>query len=562
MKSLVLVSLLAAPAAAQNLRPTLALPGAPTVRVTPVLPSAPVSPSLATPLLPSLTPAPVLPPAAVHILQPAAALAASAQAAPEQAVAAVTLKAVVSAAQPALDALKTPSVSGAAAHAAGLTLEDALTGRRSAGAVSASPVAPSASALPSARSAPAVSGVTYASAVSARHRAVLAESLRRRKAGWFRGLARMGVALAGPVAPTLKVLEAKDLSSKTAAVVTGVAFTVQWTQGPARAGAFRVVVPVKDPEPELTRLADPAVPEARQLVLRMKSRVMDASGPVPVERAVTDAEVRAFLAAQGLRVVSRSYDGVWTAAVPGGQRAATVARRLSGRGLVLSAAPKTASFPEADQLLVAFKRRAVLEAVSARVETEVGDEAVAAALAGRGLTVLERTRDGLWRVGAPKGKAAKLLAALESDAVVLYARPLSMDVPEAKQTVLTLREGTDDEALAALLRRHGLTVLTALGERVYKVGGDAAAAALASDASIASAVAVGSLPDEAVEASARGTASHKGRPWSQTEYNLVWSMGYDGLVKAGATQAQMARYEKLCADAPVRGGSFNPWSGD
>jgi hypothetical protein len=73
---------------------------------------------------------------------------------------------------------------------------------------------------------------------------------------------------------------------------------------------------------------------------------------------------------------------------------------------------------------------------------------------------------------------------------------------------------------------------------------------------------VGSLPDAAVEAAANGTASYKGRPWSSTEYNLNWAMGYDSLRRRGATAAQLKRYEELTAAAPMRGGGFNPWSGD
>ncbi|TPW17205.1 MAG: hypothetical protein FD126_3705 [Elusimicrobia bacterium] len=39
-------------------------------------------------------------------------------------------------------------------------------------------------------------------------------------------------------------------------------------------------------------------------------------------------------------------------------------------------------------------------------------------------------------------------------------------------------------------------------------------------------------------------------------------MGYDSLRRRGATAAQLKRYEELTAAAPMRGGGFNPWSGD
>lgn len=524
-----LIVALAANASAQNLRATLAAPALPVVRVAPVLPVT--APTLAAPTL-SLS-APILAPAfAAPRLTPVAAAAAAPIAVPAAAQAQAH-------AAPALEALAAPAPSAASAHAAGVTLEDALTGRRSYGAVFAAPAAPVNGALPTARSAPAVSGVSYARGVSKRHKAVLDESLRRRKAGWFRGLARMGVALDGPVAPKLKVTAAKDRSSRTAAVVTAVEYTLSWTQGSIKSGSFRVVVPMKDPQPEFSRLAAPAIPAEKQVVLRVKS-------------GTPEAEARAFFEAQGLRVVARSYDGLWTVAVTGRYGAAAAARRLSGKGFVIYAAAKTASYAEADQVLVS-----PLPGLS---ETDL-----AALFSRYGLTVLEKTQDGPWRAGTAKGRSAKVLAAMAQDGAVLYARAFKTDIPESRHAVVELAPVGAD-ALPALLRRHGLTVLDELGGRAYLVGGPleapALAAALKADAAVASAVAVGSLPDAAVEAAANGTASYKGRPWSSTEYNLNWAMGYDSLRRRGATAAQLKRYEELTAAAPVRGGGFNPWSGD
>ncbi|MBI5202371.1 MAG: hypothetical protein HY925_12345, partial [Elusimicrobia bacterium] len=70
------------------------------------------------------------------------------------------------------------------------------------------------------------------------------------------------------------------------------------------------------------------------------------------------------------------------------------------------------------------------------------------------------------------------------------------------------------------------------------------------------------ITDERVRAAANSAIASKGRPWSQTEYNMSYYMALESLKKDGATAAQIALFEKLCADAPIRGGSFNPWSGD
>ena len=525
-----LIVALAANASAQNLRATLAAPALPVVRVAPVLPVA--APTLAAPTL-SLS-APVLAPAfAAPRLTPVAAAAAAPIAVPAAAQAQAH-------AAPALEALAAPAPSAASAHAAGITLEDALTGRRSYGAVFAAPAAPVNGALPTARSAPAVSGVSYARGIEKRHKDYLNESLRRRKAGWFRGLARMGVTLEGPTAPKLKVTAAKDRSSKVMAVVTAVEYTVSWTQGPMKSGSFRVVVPMKDPEPELSRLAAPAIPAEKQVVLRVKS-------------GTPEAEARAFFEAQGLRVVNRSYDGLWTVAVTGRQGAAAAARRLSGKGFVIHAAAKNAVFAEADQVLVSAK-------------AGITEDALAALFSRHGLVVIEKRRDGLWRAAAAKGKSAKTLSALGQDDAVFFARPLVLEAPETRMAVVTLRPGSDAQAASAFFKRHGLTVVDELGEQTYKVAGSLDAAALAAllakDEAVAQTVAVGSLSDAEIESAARGAASYKGRPWSSTEYSYNWALTQSWLVRRGATAAQLALFEKLTSEAPVKNGGFNPWSGD
>jgi hypothetical protein len=65
-----------------------------------------------------------------------------------------------------------------------------------------------------------------------------------------------------------------------------------------------------------------------------------------------------------------------------------------------------------------------------------------------------------------------------------------------------------------------------------------------------------------VEAAARGAASYKGMPWSHTEYSMTLAGYESGLRKAGATFAQLQLFHKLADAAPIKGGRFNPWSGD
>lgn len=70
------------------------------------------------------------------------------------------------------------------------------------------------------------------------------------------------------------------------------------------------------------------------------------------------------------------------------------------------------------------------------------------------------------------------------------------------------------------------------------------------------------LSDDEVRAAASSVISYKGRPWSSTEFNSVYYPALENLKARGATKKQIALFEKLVADAPIKGGSFNPWSGD
>lgn len=70
------------------------------------------------------------------------------------------------------------------------------------------------------------------------------------------------------------------------------------------------------------------------------------------------------------------------------------------------------------------------------------------------------------------------------------------------------------------------------------------------------------VTDDDIRASARSVAASKGGIWSSTEYSMSYSMALENLQTRGATKAQLELFKKLCDEAPVRGGRFNPWSGD
>lgn len=70
------------------------------------------------------------------------------------------------------------------------------------------------------------------------------------------------------------------------------------------------------------------------------------------------------------------------------------------------------------------------------------------------------------------------------------------------------------------------------------------------------------VTDDEIASAAKSVASSKGGIWSQTEYNMAYYNTLESLKARGATKKQIALFEKLCAEAPVIGGRFNPWSGD
>lgn len=70
------------------------------------------------------------------------------------------------------------------------------------------------------------------------------------------------------------------------------------------------------------------------------------------------------------------------------------------------------------------------------------------------------------------------------------------------------------------------------------------------------------IPIEEVEQAARAVISHKGYPYSQTEFNCVYYNVLADLQKKGATKEQLQKFEQLVNNAPIRGGHFNSYSGD
>lgn len=561
--------------------PIVGVPALPGVSLTSPL----VSPSLH--LSPVLTPSFL--PSALPVLQPAPAVAqpkalAVVNAAPLSIPAAVSREAVrlegfTQAIAPDIQAVKEGSLSNDSARGAGERIFSPFQARPQAS--EAAPVegalfaAPRASGL-SKRSQPLIAGVSYAEGVSAEHQALLAETLSRRKAGWTRELARMGLKLEGPGAPAVTVRSA-------AANKAGdrVIFTVDWKQSETNLGSFKAVIALKTLQPALSRLPDPPAAEEKQLTLRFRKTMVVNAGGLNVEAQVTAQDIEKFLEEHGLRVLTKGWDGIYKVAVTGAAEADKVARELSGQGLVVYATPVKTAIPEERRLQVVFKKKTVVSFGGLNVETGVNEGDIGALLRELGLRVLSAERDGAWTVGVEEGRtAAQAAASLETAGIVLYATPLKLDIPWQRQLVLTLHEkvvlnaggirieaSVSEDDLAGLLRKHGLSVIKDM-EGALKVavreGASAAdaAKALSSENIVKSALALGGVTDEQVKGAAQGTASYKGRPWSSTEYNYAWYQAYHSLELRGATPEQLKLFEKLTAEAPVRGGGFNPWSGD
>lgn len=71
-----------------------------------------------------------------------------------------------------------------------------------------------------------------------------------------------------------------------------------------------------------------------------------------------------------------------------------------------------------------------------------------------------------------------------------------------------------------------------------------------------------SVKDSEIEAAVKALAGSKGYPWSSTEYNAAYAGYVESLRARGANDWQLQRFSDLESLEPVRGGRFNPWSGD
>ncbi|MEE8424339.1 MAG: hypothetical protein V3S11_00845, partial [Elusimicrobiota bacterium] len=238
----------------------------------------------------------------------------------------------------------------------------------------------------------------------------------------------------------------------------------------------------------------------------------------------------------------------------------------SQRTIVFTSAPEGGEVPEEDQFTFTLRR-------------EAREADVAELLRANGLRVLERDRDGIrYRVGVAPGFSAERTAArLSTRWIVYFASPVKSEVPEDREVILQFdketygrdaKPGASEKNIVRVLRRERLRVLEDLGGKAFRVAaardvsGEKLAATLTGLGSVASAVHVGAATGGDVEAAARSAIAYKGRPWSNTEYNMHYHYAYTALVQKGATQAQLKEFARLSSEAPIKGGSFNPWSGD
>ncbi|MCX5788839.1 MAG: hypothetical protein NTX64_10095 [Elusimicrobia bacterium] len=397
------------------------------------------------------------------------------------------------------------------------------------------------------RYAPLLTNVSYADGVAQEQKSLLGESISRRKAGWSQGLKRAGLDLAAGQ-PAVSVLSAQTKVSKNNPADYTVTYQLEWKYSDTKLGRARVAINSLKLAPSIYALPLPEPPKERQLVVRFNSQA-------------PEADVRALAEQLGLRVLRHDYRGAYSLAAPESTDINAAERKLAESNIVLDARPAVFEVPAENQVRATFKKTA-------------SESDITAALRQAGLRVISVDYWGNWTLGAPGADAAKAAKLLQDSRLAVSATPAVSEAPESRRIVVTMRremaqEGrqvpvTEDQ-LGDFLSGAGVRVLEDLGGAyVIEVAGDnaAAAKALAAHPLVERAAAVGSITDDRIKASAKGVASQKGRPWSQTEYNASWGYTYDALKRDGATKAQLELFEKLTAEAPVIGGSFNPWSGD
>ncbi|MDD5629922.1 MAG: hypothetical protein PHU21_12710, partial [Elusimicrobia bacterium] len=395
--------------------------------------------------VPSLTPvvqaAPIVSalPSAVLLAAPAAAPGAPLTPAQAASAQSERLEAFSQAAAPIITtAQDAKSGSETSKDAAARLLEPSLPAPADDAAVPASvPAGPAKAAPVKLRGAPLLKNVAFAPEVTAAQQALFTETLTRRKAGWTRGLAAVGVKLDGPSAPKFTVRAAKELAKG-----AKVEFTVDWKQSETKLGAFKAVVTVKNAAPELRRLSAPEPAKELQIRVRFKKSVLADVGGINVEAKVTDADIEAYLESRGLRLLMKGWDGYYTVSVTGNAQADAVAREISGAGIVLYATPVTFSVPEANQVQIVFKKSTVRNFGGLNAEVAVDETEIGSLLREKGLRVLAIDRDGLYTVGAEGLSAASMAGLLQGESGVFYAKPVKFDPPAASQLIISLRKTT------------------------------------------------------------------------------------------------------------------------
>lgn len=510
---------------------SLSLPASAQVRLVPL--SAPRSPQLASSV--HAVAAPSLPSLSVPVLAPSLAPSLPSPAAASALVAEATLSAA-----PALAAVAAPSASAADSRGAAAASFDALLGVPAAASVPGVP-APVPAAAPA--FAPPDIAVKFPRAVPAPPRALLAETLRRRQAGWREGMKSAGVRADAP-APSFAVTKVAEKSAGTPAAETS--YEISWSQGPQRVGAFRVTIRHKDLRARFARLAAPEAPKSKVFSVRL----------LP---GIARADAERLLEAAGLRVLGGSGQDWRVAAVGRDTPKAAAARLMKAKDAVFYASPAAKAAPS--------------RLLRVRVLPGATEDELSALFRAARLTVSVAPRPYLaqpdpWLLVA-SGPVEKALKRLRASGLVLAASPAALKLDEGRQAVVRVKEGVDAVDLAARLNRDwGVDLVAEHGGRSYRVqapkgvSGAALAARLSADSAVERAVPVGAVSDESVAAAAKGAASYKGRPWSSTEYNMQSYYSRLSLEEAGATRAQLETFERLLAAAPVLGGGFNPWSGD
>jgi hypothetical protein len=265
-------------------------------------------------------------------------------------------------------------------------------------------------------------------------------------------------------------------------------------------------------------------------------------------------------------LLRKDWTGSYDVAVTGKNKARAFASSVSGKGPIFYARAQSVRIPESRQLTLTLKNGA--------------DQAAAAKLfRANDLYVLEKDRDGRnFRVGTTPGvSAAKTASRLTSRGIVQLAKPLVSGAAEDQIVVVQFnrptygenaRPGAQEADIARTMLRGKLEVVEDLGDGAFKVAaaektdGKKLAEKLRKFKHIASALHVGAAGDSDVKSAAASATAYKGRPWSQTEYNMHYHYARAALIMKGATDAQLKEFARLSAEAPIKGGSFNPWSGD